>query len=62
MLAPPPSSHTHLHLQLCLLPFHCVKGLAGPSSLALQCLDLLVERVPRAYAGDPSSPMGGQGR
>lgn len=39
-----PGNHTHLHLLLRLLALHCVRGLTRPTSLALQRLDLLVEK------------------
>ena len=44
---PPHSNHTYLHLLLCLLTFG-VCGLTGPTSLAPQRLDLLVEKFPKS--------------
>lgn len=50
-VTPSPGNHTHLHLLLRLLPIHCIRGLTGPTSLALECLDLLVEKSSQGVLG-----------
>ena len=45
---PPHSNRTHLHLLLRLLTLGGLWGLTGTTSLALQRLDLLMEKFPES--------------